>query len=408
MARTSAWHSAVLAAAALALGCTEKIAAPGRCPALCPSGNVVLADTLLAAPVSSDTSVRGYVGVRESGFLLTSSLDSLKAVALIRAPRLDTTWFPTVGTTVDTAYIGTIDSVVVLIHVGQRDSAVKNLRLLVYRLPANFDTGATYASIAPYFADSTLMDTIPIRDSTLSGDTVTLHIANNLVIPPADTGVFSFGIAMVAASPSAFSIQSGNALSGTSAPIIYYYVHAKAPLDTVTKEFSYEPNLATFVTSPPPAQPASGVLSVGGMPTARSTIRLSLPKVVVDSASVVRATLLLNTLRPAGGFARDSFYVIAQPVVRDYGTKSVMYPDSAISGYVLLHQGQSGLVKLDIAPILRFWGTTVGDSTPRLIVLSTYPEGAILGSVDFQGAGTGPGSPQLEVTYVRPYHFGVP
>ncbi len=406
MARTSVWRSAAVVAAVLALGCTENISAPGRCPSLCPTGNVVLADTLLTAPVTSDTSVRGYVLVGEASYLLTSSFDSLKSVALIRFSRRDSVWYPTIGSAVDTAYIGHTDSVVLLIHVAQRDTAVKNLRLLVYRLPANFDTGATYASIAPYFADSTVMDTTLVLDTAQTGDTISLHLADSLVIPPADTGVVSLGVAMVAASPTAFTIQSGNL--STSGPLLFYYVHAKAPLDTVTKEISVAPFFSTFVTSPAPAQPPSGVLSLGGIPTARSTLYLSLPKVVVDSNAVVRATLLLNALQPAGGFARDSFEVIAQPVVRDYGTKSVLYPDSAVSGNVLIHQGQSGQVELDIAPILRFWGTTVGDSTPRLIVLRVYPEGSILGSIAFQGAGTGPGSPQLRVTYVKPYHFGVP
>ena len=408
MARTSGWRSAVVGGLALGLvlGCTEDVASPGKCPALCPSGNVVLADTLLTSSITSDTSVRGYVLVREASYLLTSSLDSLKSVALIRFSRLDTTWYPTINGQVDTAYIDHIDSMVLLIHAGQRDTSVKSLRLIVYRLPANFDTAATYASIAPYFADSTLMDTFPVLDTLQGGDTLTMHLADSLLIPPADTGVVSLGIAMVAASPTAFSIQSGNL--GTSAPILYFYAHARAPLDTVTKEFSVEPFVSLFVMSPPPAQPPSGVLAIGGMPTARATMYFSLPAVATDSNAVVRATLLLNTLQPAGGFARDSFEVIAAPVVRDYGTKSILYPDSSISGNVLIHQGQSGPVQLDIAPILRFWGTTVGDSTPRLIVLRVYPEGSILGSVSFQGIGTGPGSPQLELTYVKPYHFGVP
>jgi len=408
MARTSVWRSAA-AAAVLALGCTENIAAPASCPGLCPSGNVVLADTLLTAPITSDTSVRGYVLVREAGYLLTSTMDSLKAVTLIQFSRLlDTVWYPTIGTQTDTAYIGHTDSVVVFIHVDQRDTSVHNLKLLVYRLPANFDTGATYASIAPYFTDSTLMDTVAVPDTLQAGDTLSLHIANNLTIPPADTNVISIGIAMTAPSPSAFSMQSGAPLTSTTAPFLYYYVHAKAPLDTVTKEFSVEPFFSTFVMSPAPGPPPSGVLTIGGIPTARATMYLSLPEVAVDSTHIVRATLLLNTLHPASGFASDSFYIIAQPVVRDYGPKSVLYPDSSVSGDVVLHEGQSGQVSLDIAPILRFWGTTVGDSTPRLIMLRAYPEGSVLGSVDFQGAGTGPGSPQLKVTYVKPYHFGAP
>jgi len=162
------------------------------------------------------------------------------------------------------------------------------------------------------------------------------------------------------------------------------------------------------VMSPPPGQPPAGVLAIGGIPTARAILHLSLPQVVVDSAATVRATLLLNTTGPAGGFARDTFSVIAQPVVRDFGIKSVLWPDSAVSGSVRIAQGQTGPVELDIGPILRFWGTTVGDSTPRLIVIRVYPEGSILGSVAFAGRASGAAGPQLRVTYVKPYTFGLP
>jgi hypothetical protein len=398
----SAWRSAVVLGLVAIAGCREQLTTPGRCPALCPSSSVQLADTLLATADAADTSVRGYVLVREASYLLASTLDSLRSVALIRFTARDSVWYPA---SKDTAHIGTQDSVVLSLQILQRDTSVKQLRLLVYRLPAQLDTGATYASVQPYFVDANLVDTITIADTTVSGSHA-FRIADSLAIPAADSGVVSFGIAMVAAGKTAVTFGAGNL--GTSAPMLSYYVHARAPFDTLSKVISVEPFVSLFVMSPAPGQPPPGVLAVGGIPTARVTLRLSLPKVVVDSNAVVRATLLLNTAAAAGGFARDSFYVIAQPVVRDFGVKSVLWPDSAVSGKVLIHQGQSGPVALDIAPILRFWGTTVGDSTPRLVVMRVYPEGSILGAVSFAGRAAGAAGPQLEVTYVKPYSFGVP
>jgi len=397
----SAWRSAVVIALAAIAGCREQLTTPGRCPALCPSSKVQLADTLLATADVADTSVRGYVLVREASYLLTSTLDSLQSVALIRFSARDSVWYPS---TSDTAYIGTQDSVVLSLQILQRDTSIKQLRLLVYRIPAMFDTGATYASIQPFFVASNLVDTIAIADTAHAGD-YTFRIADSLAIPPADSGVVSFGLALLGAGKTALTLGSGNL--GTSAPILSYYVHPRLP-DTTAKVISVEPFISLFVMSPPPGQPPPGVLAIGGMPTARATLRLSLPKVVVDSNTVVRATLLLNTSAAAGGFARDSFYIIAQPVVRDYGVKSVLWSDSGVSGTVLIHQGQSGPVALDMAPILRFWGTTVGDSTPRLVVLRVYPEGSILGSASFAGRAAGAAGPQLQVTYVKPYTFGVP
>ena len=82
----SAWRSAALVAgfAAAMLGCREKLTTPSRCPELCPATRVELADTLLALADTADTSVRGFVLVREATYLLTSTLDSLQAVTLIR------------------------------------------------------------------------------------------------------------------------------------------------------------------------------------------------------------------------------------------------------------------------------------------------------------------------------------
>jgi len=390
---------AVLGLAAV-FGCKEQLTTPGRCPAVCPATNLQLADTLLATADVSDTSVRGYVLVREASYLLTSNLDSLQSVALLRFAPMDSVWYS--GT--DTAHVGKRDSVQLTLQFLQRDSSVKQLRLVVYRLPAKFDTAATYADIAPYFADSNLVDTIAIEDTAQAGSH-TFRIADSLVIAPADSGVVSLGLKLLAAGKTALTLGSGVL---TSAPTLSAFVHARAPVDSLSKTFSVLPFVALFVMSPPPAQPPPGLLAIGGIPTARATVRLSLPKVVTDSNAVVRATLLLNTAAPAGGFARDSFYVIAQPVVRDYGIKSILWPDSSVSGKMLIHQGQTGPVEMDLAPILRFWGTTSGDSTPRLIVMRVYPEGSILGAVTLSGRAAGAAGPQLRVTYVKPYVFGVP
>jgi len=401
----SAWRSAVLVAglAGAMMGCREKLTTPSRCPELCPATKLEMADTLLPLADSADTSVRGFVLIREATYLLASTLDSLQAVTLIRFSAHDTMWTVS-GTTLDSLYIGKQDSLVLTLELAQRDTAVKNLRLVIWRLPAQFDTGATYQSIQPYLADSTLVDTVAVPDTAQAG-AHTFNIADSLPMQPGDSGYVSLAIGIVAPTKTALTFGSGNL---STAPLLSTYVHARAPFDTATDVFSVSPFVSLFVINPPATQPPPGILAVGGIPTARALLSLSLPKLVVDSTSIVRATLLLNTVGAVGGFANDSFYVVAEPVVRDYGVKSVLWPDSATSGIVLVHQGQTGQIQLDMAPILRFWGTTQGDSTPRLIMLRAYPEGSILGAVNFSSRAAGAAGPQLEVTYVKPYSFGVP
>jgi hypothetical protein len=162
------------------------------------------------------------------------------------------------------------------------------------------------------------------------------------------------------------------------------------------------------VQSPVAGQPPPGVLAIGGLPAAHSLIRFSLPSVAVDSIGIVRATLILNLVRPVVAFPGDSFFVNAFPILRDYGPKSTLYPDTTVTGEAVIHAGQTGAVKIDIAAILRLWGTTHGDSMPRAIMLGVFAEGFALGELDVQGRSAGGGGPRLDVTYVKKYEVGIP
>ncbi len=408
MARTSVWRSALVAAALGIAGCgSEQITTPGACPALCPTGNVQLADTLLPAADTADTSVRGFVTVRESAVLFASSQDSLKSVVLIRFLPVSPDTFTKPGDTTKITAASPPDSALLLLQVGQRDTVAKQLSLVFYRLPATFDTTMTYAQAQPFFADSQLVmaDTLP---DTLQSGAVTVHLPVSLVAPPQDSGVIALGVKVVASVPTAIGIASGNL--GTLAPRLSYFVHGAAPNDTLKRSLTVEPAFATFVQTPDPAQTPPGVLAAGGLPAARSWMHLDLPKVVVDSNSIVRATLILNTASQVVGFPHDSFYVQVRPLLRDFGAKSVLFPDSTFAGHALVHVGQTGTVEVDIAPILRLWGTTLGDTLPKVLVVRVFGEGAVIGEADFKGrsAGAANGAPQLRVTYVKKYEFGVP
>jgi hypothetical protein len=404
MARTFAWRSLGAALLAAAAGCGTEITTAGHCPELCPAGGIQLADTLLTSPVVSDTSVRGYVLVREAAYLLLSDLDSLKSEVLLQYGALPTVW--TVGT--DSVSLGAVDSVKLLLTVLQRDTAAKALRIVLHRLPAQFDTGTTYDGIAPYFADSTLWDTSAVGEfpDTLVSGGVTLAAPDTLRALPGDTGVVSLGLSLVSPAPTALAAETGSV-------VLEYFVRGHLTKDTLQRDtlprtLSLVPTFSTFVMSPDPGQPASGVLAVGGIPTARATMRLDLPKEVVDSNAIVRGTLILTTLDSVGGFARDSFRLAAQPILRDYGPKSLLYPDSSVAGTTWLHPGQTGQVQVDITRLLRLWGTVTGDTLPRAVVLRVIPEGGLLSAASFAGLASGAGAPQLRVTYVRRFTFGVP
>ena len=94
---------------------------------------------------------------------------------------------------------------------------------------------------------------------------------------------------------------------------------ASCPILSTTR--SAPASFDSFVYDPP-AQPIGSLLVVGGVPSARAILRLTLPRLIRDSSRVVRATLEFVPAAPLEGTAADSFVVVAHPVIADFGAKS--------------------------------------------------------------------------------------
>lgn len=402
MARTPACIRALAAAAAVAaLSCRENIAAPGQCPTLCPANQVQVSDTTLSAVDTSDVSIRGFVTASEGTILVASDLDSLKSSVLIRFAKRPSKWFPTTSDTVGVA-IGSVDSVTLDLRVS-RDTAAKNLRILIFRLPTTVDTTATYASVAPSFADSLLIDSIPVADSTAIAVVHRSLPVDSLKLLPADSGVVALGVSLRASAKTAVTIS---AVESGASPRLKFYVRGPVPQDTLKHTFDLSPAFDAFVTYPAPATPAADLL-VGNIPSARSLIRFTLPRFLLDSSTVVRATLVLSPTRPATGRPRETFDVEARPIVRDFAGKSIFHSDTSLYGRSRVTVGDTAQITLEVARMLRFWASA-GDSLPHTMLLRVTPEGGVLGEIAVASRTAGARAPFLRVTYIRPYSFGVP
>jgi hypothetical protein len=395
---------AALAVLLAGLGCRENVTAPGSCPDLCPAGSVVLVDTVLTGIVASDSSYRGYFAPEEAQILALADLDSLRSVALVRFGARDSTWYPTTN---DTAVkIARVDSVQLRITLASRDTAAHNLRIIVYRIPAAFDTGMTWADVQPYLADSEVVDTIAVADTVTGGDVLwTLPHGVVDTITGADAGVVAFAFAVRASSKTGLGLTATENASG--GPHLEWFVHAGAPRDTLTHAFLVGATFDTFVYDPPAAMP-SNALAAGGLPSARSIIRLQLPPEAIDSVRVIRATLILTPTRRARGLPKESFLLSARGIVRDLGPKSVIFTDTAAGGTAAVAVGDSSEVHIEVGRLLRAWGTTAGDSLPRVIMLLGEPEGGGMSEVAVGGKSAGAAAPRLRLTFVRPYPFGLP
>ncbi len=393
-----------LAAGALVavLGCRENVTAPGSCPSLCPAARVELVDTVLTGIVVSDSSFRGYYGAYEAPYLPLADLDSLGSVAVIRFGARDSTWYPATN---DTAVsVGRVDSVMLRFGITGRDSLVTQLRLIAYRLPSDFDTGITWQDAQQYLADSQLVDTIQVADSVTSG-AVTWRLSDHAVAVLTASDTSALALVVRASQPTALSVGAvGSDLGGL---YLDWYVHAQAPRDTLSHVFTVGPEFDSFVNDPPETTPA-GALAAGGLPSARSILRLDVPPEVTDSARLVRATLILTSTAPARGLPGQSFRVAARGLVRDLGPKSILFSDTSAGGTTPVTAGDSGEIHIEVGRLFRAWGTTAGDSLPRVVMLLAEPEGQNLGEVTVARSSAGAAAPRLRVTFVRPYSFGVP
>jgi hypothetical protein len=404
MARTTAWRSVAAAALAAAVfACKEEVTAPGRCPDLCPGDRLVVVDTVITGVVTTDTSIRGFTSLSDAPILVTSTQSNLEAYAVLRFTALPQMWFPASG---DTVLLGGIDSVALTVRLDARDSNVTNTRLLVYRLPVSVDTSGVFDSVKTFFRDSLPIDSIQIPDSVRSGDIRDTMTVASFTPVAADSFRLALGFAVRADSATVAILASGD-FTGTPARL-RYYVHGAAPRDTVKTSFDLLPIFDTYVQSPEPPPPPAGEIVVGNQPSARSFLKFNIPSYYVDSVTVLRATLFLTPLVAATGFPGETFTIEAQPILRYFGGKSILFQDTSVIGSGAINVGQTTEVGLEVARVLRLWKGIAPDSLPRAVALRTGSELLTFGQLNAAGSSAAAGAPRLQVTFVRPFRFGVP
>jgi len=417
--RRVAWLAAVLA------GCVDRATAPGVCPTFCPSGTIDVVDTVLAGSVARDSTFRGYVlpyqavamtasdvpGVVDSRVVfVTTALPA--SVALNSA---DTTTSPLVGT----------DSAKITFTVLRRDTAAHNQTLTLYRLPVTIDSNTTFGDVAGAFAGSPLrtvnLDSLlakPNGVDVTTGDSagidttskqlkVTLKLDSlEATYVPGDSGKLGIGVRVGADAPTSISFCTRENACG-AAIAWFMKVDSIKGADTtlVHKPYAGVSLFDTFLFDPPPA-PLDSTLVVGGAPSARSIMRITLPRGIRDSSQIIRATLLLLPAVPARGAPADSFVVEAHTVAADFGAKSPLVLDATRTDTTRIHVGATDTLRIEVTNLMQFW---VADSTrPEVLMLRSQEEAARPTEVRFYPSAATPYRPALRITYARRFPFGVP
>ena len=161
---------------------------------------------------------------------------------------------------------------------------------------------------------------------------------------------------------------------------------------------------------------AATLLGVGGVPSRRVYLKFNVPSHIIDSTSIVRASLLMTQTPNRLLNPRDSIYIFPVPIL---ATAAVSNYASALQ--FLGSVGQFGLDSLKVAPadsgirsfeivgLVRTWRRQPETVSPRTLALRSGTEGQLGAEIDFFSTRAGAGvRPRLRITYVPVSATGLP
>ena len=134
----------------------------------------------------------------------------------------------------------------------------------------------------------------------------------------------------------------------------------------------------TVIVKAPPRRAAQR-LAVGGLPPRRVYLRFNIPSSIVDSATVVRATLLLNQLSNPALDPTDTVVIVPELVLAGTAvtdpTKAAQITAGLAGDTLSVRPGNSGLTNVEVARAFSVWRSQKPDTLPRAIVLRAVNEG---------------------------------
>lgn len=404
-----------------AAACSEKLETTVGCPELCPGQGIGVINTTIDAVIFDTTVIAAGAFGAEPFMLLASRGDTVDSRVVIRFDSLPQRYRRVPAETTTTA-ITTVDSAFLQLRL---DLTERHVAGTITVSAYDIDTPATDTSSAvllPLFSPDRLIGSRSFASTDLK-DTVRIPLTNSMVLAKAQANArLRIGL-RITGSTGQFHIRSTEA---AAPPILSFRVSP----DTAVKPLTFTPNSKTptdsadlrlaiadyqmVVRVPPPGSIRS--LLVGGLPSRRTYMRFSIPKSILDSANVIRATLLLRQLPNAGLGPLDTVAVVTHVVIAG---KAITDPEQASRLIAAAEFTQvdtlrvaanaSGGREIDIAPVLRVWraqGDTLG---PRAIVLRSAREGVSAAQAWFDSGELASGvRPRLRISYTPANPFGLP
>jgi hypothetical protein len=350
---------------------------------LCPPiGGEVQNITLDA--VVFDTAVQSLSGLgTEPALLLASRGDTLDTRVIVRFDSLPSTFIPTGDTA---RAIMSVDSAYIQLRVDTL--AIKGdgpFTIEAYDVDTTANDTSTAAVIALFRPDRFISSQLLAR--TELKDTTKYFISNAAVLAKLQSGArLRVGLRVTGPTSSQIRIRS---FEGGASPLLSF----RATPDTTTRPLVVIPrsttpvgdaivasNLTdyTVIADAPPLAPP-GDLALGGLPPRRIYMRFDIPSDIIDSATVVRATLILNQISNPALDPTDTVFILPQlvlagKVVTDPGKAAQIVADIS-RDTVRVRPGDAGPTNVELAGAFTAWRLQPPDSLPRAIVLKAINEG---------------------------------
>jgi hypothetical protein len=408
---------ATLVFAVLLTACSEQLTAPGACPDFCSSSTLSVIDTVLATVITQDSTFGRPVGYVSPSASLT--LPAVSGGVRESRPIIRTVPVPARivvdGDTTTGAVVG-VDSLRLTITILQRDTTAHDLTLSLYALPVTIDSSTAFHDLdgpfaltpfrsvnldsllaKPDYFDPVTSDSITVVDTT---GRITLRLRLDSAQAPlvtADSGKLALGVRVTANSRPSVSLASLE-YTGLGPVVTWYFKVDSLGLNVIHATRLAAALFDSFVFDPP-TQPAGSSLVVGGVPAARTIVRMALPRAIRDSARVVRATLEFVTAAQLEGTAADSFRIVAHPVIADFGAKSPL--NFAHTDTTWIAVAPVDTVRMDVTHVLALW--TTDSLQPPMLVLRQVPEGAAFAELRLHSSADLAQAPTLHLTYAPRY-----
>ena len=420
--RNRVWAVSLLAVAVSTIvACSEDLNGTAGCPVLCPEQNVVSVDTLLETFAAVDTTVVGYPVIGTEPFLLVASRgDTLDARVVMR---FDTLAQRFTRGSADSAIYSIDSAKVTMLLDSTGTKATAPVTVEVYDVDTTAADTATAATLAMFRPDR-LIGSQTYEPAALK-DTLRVSLDNGRVLAKligAEPRRLRLGFRLTSTASAQIRIVSRN--SGVASEIAYDPSPDTAVKSLVNSLESRTPadnallrnDLADYqlvVRSQNPDD--ANFLGVGGLPAQRTFFRFNLPSRLVDSTTIVRATLLLTQVASSSVDASDSLTIYPQVVRAALELQDVVRSAGILNPPVLeidslrMRPNESGVRSIEMVGALREWKAIGPKTLQRGIVLRSKAEGAEAPVVRFYSSKAAPQlRPRLRITYVNKVDFGVP